>query len=214
LGEREKAVKQEWKKNEKHFYLPKEKPEIIAVPRFKFFSIKGKGNPNDEFFGEYIGVLYSLAYGVKMSPKQGIAPAGYMEYTVYPLEGVWDIDEEAKLNYSGTLDKNTLVFNLMIRQPDFVTDEFANEIIARVKKKKPHELLEKAKFEIMEEGNCIQMLHSGSYDTEPASFKKMDLFAAEMNLKRSSHTHREIYLSDARNVDPEKLKTVLRFKVE
>ncbi|MCK4664126.1 MAG: GyrI-like domain-containing protein [Bacteroidales bacterium] len=207
-------MKHEWKKNEKGVYLPKNRPEKIIVPEFKFYSIKGKGNPNDDFFSEYIGVLYSLSYAIKMCPKQGIAPNNYYEYTVYPLEGVWDIDENAKKNFDGTIDKNTLVFNLMIRQPDFVTSDFANEIIDRTKKKKPHELLDSVKFEIIEEGCCIQMLHLGSYDSEPESFKKMELYAQEQNLRRKTHTHREIYLSDARKVEPEKLKTVLRFQVE
>ena len=207
-------MKHDWKKNDKQFYLPKEKPEVIILPKFKFYSIQGKGNPNDDFFAEYIGVLYSLSYAVKMSPKQGFTPTDYFEYTVFPLEGVWDIDENAKASYNGKIDKNSLIFNLMIRQPDFVSDDFALETIERVKKKKPHELLDKVKFETIEEGTCIQMLHSGSYNSEPESFKKMTMFANEKGLKRVSQIHREIYLSDARKVSPEKLKTVLRFRVE
>ena len=128
-------MKHEWKKHDKQFYQPKNKPEMIMVPPFSYFSIEGKGNPNDDFFGEYIAVLYSLSYAIKMSPKQGIAPKDYVEYTVFPLEGVWDIDDEAKKNYNGTLDKNSLVFKLMIRQPAFVTVDFALEIIERTKKK-------------------------------------------------------------------------------
>ena len=207
-------MKYEWKKNDKQFYLPKEKVETIVIPKFKFYSIEGKGNPNDDFFAEYIGVLYSLSYAIKMSPKQGIAPRDYFEYTVFPLEGVWDIDDKAKEKYNGIIDKNSLVFKLMIRQPDFVTNEFALEIIERTKKKKPHHLLDKVKFEIIEEGLCVQMLHRGSYDSEPESFDKMEIFTNDKKMKRTSQTHREIYLSDARKVSPEKLKTVLRFKVE
>jgi hypothetical protein len=207
-------MKHEWKKQEKAFYLPKNKPEKIFIPEFKFFTIKGKGNPNEAFFAEYIGVLYSLAYAVKMSPKSGSAPGNYYEYTVYPLEGIWDIEDAAKTLYNGKIDKNTLVFNLMIRQPDFVTPEFASWIIETTKKKKPHPLLDKVLFESVEEGPCIQMLHNGSYDDEPKSFKEMELYAESLNLKRKSMLHREIYLSDARKVAPEKLKTVLRFGVE
>lgn len=207
-------MKYEWKKDGKQFYLPKDKPVLITVPEFKFFSIEGKGNPNDAFFAEYIGVLYSLAYAVKMSPKQGWAPPEYFEYTVFPLEGVWDIDDDAKANFTGTIDKNTLVFNLMIRQPDFVDADFASEAIERTKRKKPHQLLDKVKFELIEEGSCVQMLHLGHYDSEPESFRKMELFAEEQNLKRISKIHREIYISDARKVSPEKLKTVLRFRAE
>ncbi len=94
-------MKQEWKKNEKEYYLPKAKPELRKIPPFNFFSINGAGNPNDEFFAEYIGMLYLLSYAVKMSPKSGTAPKNYFEYTVYPLEGIWDINDEAKKDYSG-----------------------------------------------------------------------------------------------------------------
>jgi len=206
-------MKHEWKKHEKAFYLPKDKPEIVRIPEFKFYTIKGKGNPNDEFFAEYIAVLYSLSFAIKMSPKQGLAPKNYFNYTVYPLEGVWDIDEETKEQYIGTLDKNALVFNLMMRQPDFVTSDLANDMLERTKKKKPHDLLDKVEFSIIDEGLCVQMLHIGSYDNEPESFRRMELYSQEQNLKRLSHIHREIYLSDARKVAQEKLKTVLRFQV-
>lgn len=207
-------MKHDWKKNDKQFYLPKDKPETIILPVFNFYAVEGRGNPNDAFFAAYIGVLYSLSYAIKMSPKQGFAPKEYIEYTVFPLEGVWDIDENAKNNFNGTIDKNSLVFKLMIRQPDFVTIDFAHEAIERTKKKKPHELLDRVKFEAIEEGPCVQMLHTGSYDSEPESFKKMEEFAHAGNLKRISHRHREIYLSDARKVTPEKLRTVLRFQVD
>ena len=207
-------MKHEWKKSEKNYYLPKDKPEKIVIPPFKFFSINGKGNPNEPFFAEYIGVLYSLSYAIKMSPKSGNTPAGYFDYAVYPLEGVWDINEAAKAKGIMAFDKNDLVFNLMIRQPDFITEEFANEMIFMTQKKKPHELLKKIKFVTIEEGVCVHLLHHGSYDNEPESFAQMELFAKEQNLKRKFHIHREIYLSDARKTDPEKLKTVLRFQVE
>jgi hypothetical protein len=203
----------EWKKAEKKFYLPGTKPEFINIPDFRFFSVEGKGDPNDKFFAEYIGVLYSLSYAVKMSPRKGFTPEGYYEYSVYPLEGVWDISDEAKVNRSDRLDKSTLIFKLMIRQPDFVTQEFAQEIIGLTKKKKPHPLLENVTFNTFEEGNCIQMIHIGSYDDEPESFRRMEDFCLENNFGRESKKHREIYLSDARKVSPDKLKTVLRFKI-
>ena len=207
-------MKQDWKKTEKGIYLPLQKPQLICIPPFKFFSITGHGDPNDEAFAEYIAVLYSLAYAVKMSPKKGIAPKDYYDYTVYPLEGVWDLKEEAKKATGHLFDKKDLVFNLMIRQPDFVTAEFAGEIIHVVKKKKPGELFEKAIFEIIEDGPSIQMLHAGPYDSEPESFNLMEAFALANGYKRPVHYHREIYLSDARKVAPEKLRTLLRFKVE
>lgn len=206
-------MKYDWKKAEKQFYLPKAKPEVIDVLKFKFFTIEGQGNPNDEFFGEYIGVLYSLAYAIRMSPKQNLAPEGYYEYTVFPLEGVWDIADHSKWVDGAPLDKNNLKFNLMIRQPNFVSKGYALETIERIKLKKPHQLLDKVKFEEIEEGKCIQMLHVGSYDCEPESFRLMEKFAQEQGLVRLSKIHREIYMSDPRKVDAEKMKTILRFRV-
>jgi len=207
-------MKHEWRKHEKDLYLPKNKPQIITIPPLDFFVLEGKGDPNDEFFAEYIGVLYSLAYAVKMSHKKGFAPADYFEHTVYPLEGIWDLSEKAKKEYDGKLDKNDLIFKLMIRQPDFVTADFALEIVSRTKKTKPHELLENVKFYSIEDGECTQMMHLGSYDDEPVSFSAMENYCTENNYLRASKKHREIYLSDARKVIPEKLKTVLRFKIK
>jgi hypothetical protein len=203
----------EWKKAEKEIYLPGTKPELKVIPPYRFLSIKGQGDPNDKAFAEYIGVLYSLSYGVKMSPRKGYAPTGYFEYSVYPLEGVWDISDEAKKSQSTKLDKSTLVFNLMIRQPDFVSEGFAAEIISQTKKKKPHPLLDSVIFNTITEGSCIQMMHIGSYDDEPASFRLMEDFCEKNNYSRESKIHREIYISDARKVSKDKLKTVLRFKI-
>lgn len=207
-------MKQEWRKTEKQFYLPKDKPELITISKFKFYTIEGKGNPNDDFFTQYIEVLYALSYGVKMSPKKGITPVGYYDYTVYPLEGIWDLSEDVEQSSDGTFDKNDLVFKLMIRQPDFVNADFAAQILEQVRKNKPNSLLEKVQFEEIEEGNFIQMLHLGSYDNEPESFKIMEEFAETNGYRRKSKKHKEIYLTDARKVTPDKLKTVLRFGVE
>jgi hypothetical protein len=203
----------DWKKTQKEFYQPKAEPAFIKVPPFKFFTISGKGNPNNPEFGNYVGVLYSLAYGVKMSYKGDFAPKNYEAYTVYPLEGIWDISEQAKLSKSAKLNKDELIFKIMIHQPDFVDEKFANEIIERTKKKKPNALLNEAKFEVIEDGDSIQMLHLGSYDSEPASFKLMEEFAKENGYTRQSMIHREIYLSDPRRVVPEKMRTILRFQV-
>lgn len=207
-------MKHEWRKKEKDLYLPKNKPVRIQIPEFGFFTINGEGNPNSDFFAEYIEVLYSLSYAIKMSPKKGLHAKGYFDYTVYPLEGVWDISEEAKKSFDGKIDKNDLVFKLMIRQPAFVDEEYALTVVGQVKKNKPHELLNRVKFEKITEGDCVQMLHIGSYDDEPASFHIMEDYAEKENLQRISKVHREIYLSDVRKVEPEKLKTVLRFAVE
>jgi len=208
-------MKHEWRKKEKAIYLPKNKPELINIPEYKFITIKGEGNPNDDFFAEYIGVLYSLSYAVKMIPKKQTAkPKGYYDYTVYPLEGVWDINEKAKKTFNGKINKDDLVFTLMIRQPDFVEAPFFAEILEITKTKKPHDLLSEVKFEKITDGECVQMMHIGRYDNEPESFEIMEKFAESKNLHRLSKVHREIYLTDFRKVVPEKLKTLLRFQVK
>ena len=208
-----KLMKHEWKKQEKEFYAPKQVPQKVILPSFKFFTIAGEGNPNNAFFSDYIAVLYSLAYAVKMSPKQNKQPEGYFDYTVYPLEGVWDLIDKSKYNPEDRIDKDNLKFTLMIRQPSFVSDTFAREIIEMTKEKKPSYLLDNVLFDTIEEGACVQMLHIGSYDDKPASFGKMEAYCTENNLQRKSKMHREIYLSDARKTTPQKLKTILRFQI-
>lgn len=205
-------MKYEWKKQEKNLYIPKQKPELIEVPEQKFFMVEGKGNPNDEEFSEKIGVLYSLAYAIRMMPKQGYTPERYFEYTVYPLEGVWDLTEEGKK--FDTLDKDELLYTIMIRQPDFATEEVVERSFENVRKKKPHPLLNDVKFGTLKDGLSVQMLHVGSYDNEPQSFKSMNEFMLNNNLERISLRHREIYLSDARKIEPAKLKTILRYMVK
>ncbi|HAN79001.1 MAG TPA: hypothetical protein DCQ31_15160 [Bacteroidales bacterium] len=208
-------MKHEWRKHEKEYYLPKAVPKKISVPKFSFFTIAGKGNPNDKAFGAFVEALYTISYAVRMCTKNGFSPIDYCEYTVYPLEGVWDISDEAKKHAThGIIDKDTLVFELMIRQPEFLTKELAFEILERTKIKKPHSLLSQIVFKEIEEGNCIQMKHLGSFDTEPESFAKMEQFAIENGYKRKLLTHREIYLTDARKTAPENQKTVLRFEIE
>ncbi len=208
-------MKHEWRKKEKAVYLPKNKPELITIPEFQFITLSGKGNPNDDFFSEYIGVLYSVAYAIKMNIKKlENPPKGYQDWTVYPLEGIWDIAKDAKINTYGKINKDDLVFDIMIRQPDFISQDFFEKMIELTKTKKPHTLLDKVKFQKITEGKCVQMLHLGSYDEEPKSFRQMEKFTNDLNLKRISKVHREIYLSDFRKVSAEKLKTVLRFRVE
>jgi hypothetical protein len=205
-------MKYEWRKQEKKLYLPKQKPELITVPEQKFFMIKGKGNPNSEEFSEKIGVLYSLAYAIRMMPKQGFTPDGYFEYTVFPLEGVWDLSDEGRK--SDTLNKDEFVYSIMIRQPDFATVDVVERAFEHVRKKKPHPYLDNVSFDTMEDGLSLQMLHIGSYDDEPQTFQVMLEYAKNHQLERTSFVHREIYLSDFRKVATEQLKTVLRFKVE
>jgi len=205
-------MKYEWRKKEKELYLPAAQPSKIAVPSINYFTLKGKGNPNSDAFKENVEALYALSYTVRMLPKKGITPEGYYEYTVFPLEGVWDLDEEGRqLEH---LDKDKFVYKIMIRQPDFVTEElfsFAKEVCA---KKVAVELLESVKFETIEEGLCVQCMHTGDYDSEPETFSKMDDFCTANYLTRTDKRHREIYISDPRRTETAKLKTVLRFKVK
>ncbi|MFL8675273.1 GyrI-like domain-containing protein [Clostridioides sp. GD02404] len=205
-------MKYEWRKKEKELYLPKENPILVEVPEQKFIMLRGSGDPNDKEFTEAIGVLYSLAYAIKTMPKKGIVPEGYFDYTVFPLEAIWDKGEKSK--YSDILIKEDLVYTMMIRQPDFVTQDLLDKAINIVKKKKEHNLLEKIRFESINEGLCVQMLHVGSYDNEPESFDIMSEFCKRNNLIRKSNVHHEIYISDARKVSPDSLKTVLRFEVK
>ncbi len=205
-------MKYEWRKNDKELYLPKTEPAVIDVGEYPYFALCGSGNPNSDAFAEAIGVLYSLSYAVKMMPKNGPAPDEYYDYAVFPLEGVWDLLDKSKADEP--LDKDNLNYKIMIRQPDFLDEALAAEVIAAVKKKRPHPLLEDVSFERIADGLCVQMLHLGSYDTEPSSFAKMQQFCDENGYKRTQHNHKEIYLTDARKTAPEKLKTTLRFSVE
>lgn len=205
-------MKHEWKRAEKELYLPKTIPELITIPEQQFFMLKGKGNPNSNTFDEKIGVLYSLAYAIRMMPKKGYVPEGYFEYTVYPLEGLWDLTDEGR-NFD-ILNKDELLYTIMIRQPNFVTPSVVEEAFEIVKKKKPHPLLDEVTYETLEDGLSVQMFHLGPYDNEPQSFQLMDEFLTNHNLERRSLVHREIYLSDARKVQPDKLKTVLRYMVK
>lgn len=205
-------MKHEWRKKEKEYYIPKEKPQLLEIPEFKFFTLEGQGNPNTEAFTECIGVLYSLSYAIRMMPKNGITPEGYFEYTVYPLEGIWDLTEKGRSEQ--TLNKEELVYKLMIRQPDFVTEEIVKMAMEIVKKKKYHPLLEKVKFELIKDGLSVQMLHVGPYDDEPRTFSVMKDFCNENNLNIKTLAHKEVYISDFRKTESSKLKTVLRYSVE
>lgn len=205
-------MKHEWRKHEKELYIPKQKPELVSVPEQKFFMIKGKGNPNSDDFSEKIEVLYSLSYAIRMMPKQGYTPEGYFEYTVYPLEGLWDLTEEGRR--LDTLDKDELLYTIMIRQPNFVTKDIVDKAFEIARKKKSNPLLDEVLFDTIEDGLSVQMLHIGPYDDEPQTFEKMKQFIEDNHLEIKTLRHREIYLSDARKVECAKLKTVLRYRVK
>lgn len=210
-------MKHEWRKHEKHIYLPKEQPSLLRVPLMKYITIEGVGNPNSEEYAKTIEALYGLSYGIKMAPKKGVEIKGYFEYTVYPLEGFWTLTEEGIHLYKGDGVKDIkdhLKYKMMIRQPDFVTIDLFNEIKRNVFEKKKNNRMLEASFEIIKEGKNLQMLHVGSYDSEPESFQIMEEYCQKKGYTRVSKDHKEIYLSDPRKVHESKLKTVLRFKVQ
>lgn len=202
--------KVEYKKDFKDLYMPKTAPAIIDVPEIPFFMLDGTGDPNGEEFPKVIEALYSLSYAVRMSYKSDDIPKNYYEYTVFPLEGVWDLVDYSK----PPTDKSNFKYTLMIRQPDFMTEALFKLFLEKTQKKKDNPYLEKVRFEYAEEGLSCQMMHIGSYDDEPKTFEEMEAFCVENGYLRTSKIHREIYISDFRRIEPAKLKTVLRFPVE
>ncbi|MDF2723619.1 MAG: hypothetical protein K0Q59_3294 [Paenibacillus sp.] len=203
------SKKIEYKKDYKQIYAPGTSPVIIDIGAIPFITISGSGDPNGEAFGRATEALYSLSYAVKMSYKSDDVPAGYYEYTVFPLEGIWDLIDKAK----PATDKSNLKYTLMIRQPDFLTDVLFHKFVEQTKKKKPSPYLDQLSFTAITDGLSCQMMHIGSFDDEPASFARMEAFCSENGYVRAAKTHREIYLSDPRKTELAKMKTVLRFPV-
>lgn len=208
-------MKHEWRKQEKELYTTKTKPQIVTIPPLKYFTIEGEGNPNGSEFQKCIEVLYAHSYAIRMSHKKGIEPEGYYEYTVYPLEGFYSLNEKGIEEYQKTqkINKDNLTFKIMIRQPDFVDSDYAKSIMEQVNKDKPHDFNNKLKFEEIEEGLSLQILHKGPFEIESESFKIMDDYCLEHGLKRMSQDHKEIYLTDTRKSKPENYKTILRIPV-
>ena len=204
-------MKYEWRKQEKNLYGVKQTPIIVEVPKQKFILVKGKGNPNEVDFSDRISALYSLAYAIKMMFKNATknkTDNEIADFTVYPLEGFWK-----KVN-GEELDKNKLEYTLMIKQPDFITQEIFTKALENVKKKKPNALYDEMSFREIEEGKSIQILHVGSYDDEPKSFEQMNEFARKRDLTRIGDFHKEIYLSNKNRTSEEKQKTILRYSVK
>ncbi|EHJ52332.1 GyrI-like domain-containing protein [Streptococcus macacae] len=208
-------MKYEWRKLEKDLYGVKTKAVLLDVKEQQFITIKGQGDPNDEDFSKRIGALYALAYGIKMNYKQAMKEVkeeqAMTDFTVYPLEGLWQQNEAGSQE---ALEKDKLSYTIMIGQPDFITKEMVAQALENVKIKKPNPLYDEIDFESIRDGKSIQILHIGSYDDEPESFAKLDAFAQKKGLRRSSKIHREIYLSNAARTAKDKLKTILRYQVE
>ncbi len=205
----------DFKKEYKEFYMPKNKPAIVNVPRANYIAVRGKGNPNEEggAYQQAISVLYSVAYTIKMSYKTDYRMEGFFEYVVPPLEGFWWQEGIDGVDYS---DKDSFCWISVIRLPDFVSEkDFAWAVETASKKKKLD--CSSAEFLTLEEGLCVQMMHLGPYDDEPASVAQMDAFLAESGYENDFsdvRMHHEIYLSDARKTAPEKLKTVIRHPIK
>lgn len=205
----------DFKKEYKEFYMPKNKPSIVTVPKANYIAVRGKGNPNeaDGAYQKAIGVLYSVAYTLKMSYKTDYKIKGFFEYVVPPLEGFWWQDGiDGSVNYT---DKSAFNWISVIRLPDFVTKkDFAWAVETAAKKKKMD--CSSAEFITVEEGLCVQIMHIGAYDDEPATVAIMDKFLTENGYENDFsevRLHHEIYLSDARKVSPEKLKTIIRHPI-
>ncbi|MGX2961901.1 GyrI-like domain-containing protein [Peribacillus sp. JNUCC 23] len=156
-------MKYEWRKRDKEIYLPKNKPILVDIPPMKYFMLKGKGNPNSEAFKEAVQTLYALSYAIRMMPKKGFTREGYFEYTVFPLEGIWDLDEIGR--QLDKLDKDRLIYKLMIRQPEFVSNELFIMAKNIAEKKVSEKLLNQVTFEEIKEGLCVQCMHIGSMMT-------------------------------------------------
>ena len=210
-------MKFEWKKHEKALYGAKNIPVLVDIPVQNFIMIKGSGNPNNADFSNRVAALYSLAYAIKMGYKsatfKNTISNEIHDFTVYPLEGVWKQKNADKQSAAGELIKENLEYTLMIRQPDFITEEMVCTTLEQVKVKKPNPLYEEIFFDTIHDGKCVEILHIGSYNNEPSSFEQMDKFAAENSLQRISDCHREIYISNANRTKEDKLKTILRYQV-
>ena len=205
----------DFKKEYKEFYMPKNKPEIVNVPKANYIAVRGTGDPN-EVGGTYqkaISILYAVAYTLKMSYKTDYKIESFFEYVVPPLEGFWWQDGTEGVNYT---DKSTFHWISVIRLPDFVTKkDFAWAVETASKKKKLD--CSSAEFMTVDEGLCVQIMHLGSFDDEPATVALMDRYLAEnryVNDITDTRLHHEIYMSDARKVAPEKWKTVIRHPIK
>ena len=204
----------DFKKEYKEFYLPKSKPQIVTVPPMNYIAVRGKGDPNEEG-GAYqtaIGVLYAVAYTIKMSKMGDHRIEGYYDFVVPPLEGFWWQDGVDGIDYT---DKSAFNWISVIRLPDFVTKADFDWAVAEATRKKKLDC-STAEFLTIDEGECIQIMHLGAFDDEPATVALMDAYLEANGYENDfsvTRLHHEIYLSDARKVAPEKWKTVIRHPI-
>ena len=223
----------DFKKEYKEFYMPKNKPEIVKIPSMNYVAVRGKGDPNVEG-GDYqqaISILYAVAYTLKMSYKTDYKIEGFFEYVVPPLEGFWwqgeqhPVDAEMRTDRAGRREnikgidysnKDTFNWISVIRLPDFITEkDFAWAVQTATEKKKIDCSL--AEFLTIDEGLCVQIMHQGSFDSEPATVALLEDYLKEQGYENDineQRLHHEIYMSDARKVAPEKWKTVIRHPIK
>lgn len=205
----------DYKKEYKEFYAPKKKPELVEVPEMKFIAVRGKGDPNEEdgAYKEAIGLLYGIAFTIKMSKRGDHKIDGYFDYVVPPLEGFWWQNGVMGVDYSR---KEDFCWMSVIRLPDFVTENDFRWAVDEAQRKKKQDY-SKVEFLTIREGLCVQCMHIGAYDDEPATVAIMDQFIREQGYENDfseMRRHHEIYLSDARRVAPEKLRTVIRHPIK
>ena len=204
----------DFKKEYKEFYLPKNSPEIVTVPLAHYIAVRGQGDPN-EVGGAYqqaIGVLYAVAYTLKMSYKTDHRIGGFYEYVVPPLEGFWWQEGVQGVDYA---NKAAFHWISVIRLPEFVTERDFRWAVETASHKKKLDC-SAAEFLTVEEGLCVQIMHLGPYDDEPATVALMDRYLQENGYRNDlsdTRRHHEIYLSDARKVEPAKWKTVIRHPI-
>lgn len=204
----------DFKKEYKEYYMPKNKPELVTVPKANYIAVRGEGNPNEEdgAYQRALGILYAVAYTLKMSGKSGYRMEGFFDYVVPPLEGFWWQEGTTGVDYG---DKSSFHWISVIRLPDFVTQkDFDWALEAAANKKKLD--CSAAEFLTVDEGLCVQIMHLGPFDDEPESVALMDAYLREkgyVNDLNETRLHHEIYLTDARRTAPERWKTVIRHPV-
>ncbi|WP_177794224.1 GyrI-like domain-containing protein [Ruminococcus sp.] len=205
----------DFKKEYKEFYMPKNKPEIVTVPKANYIAVRGKGNPNeiDGAYQQAISILYAVAYTLKMSYKTEHKIEGFFEYVVPPLEGFWWQDNVDGIDYA---DKAAFNWISVIRLPEFITKKDFEWAVETASEKKKLDC-SSAEFLTVDEGLCVQIMHIGAFDDEPQTVALMDEYIAQNGYENDiteSRLHHEIYLSDARKVAPEKWKTVIRHPIK
>lgn len=205
----------DFKKEYKEFYMPKDRPGIVTIPPMNYIAVRGKGDPNleDGDYKKAMSLLYGIAFTIKMSKKGDHRIEGFYDYVVPPLEGFWWQDGVEGIDYS---DKSTFQWISVIRLPDFVTGPDFDWAVEEAAKKKKADF-SAAEFMTYDEGLCVQCMHTGPYDDEPATVEKMHEYIRQQGYEldiTDKRLHHEIYLSDARKTAPEKLRTVIRHPIK